>query len=1018
LTGYTIDHTPKLPVLVGTPGNVTTTVSYATETVQEHQTMANKKADCPRLTVTGLVHRRNRFASLTVAILALCFLGSNLTKAQEFDFANLPVLEVNPDFNGVDPASGSFSTASPLVLSAPGAGHLKVQTSFNGRLQTFSLNIHLRDKTYTPGTYSSASERHIKVHVGGTDKLFTCGNIGDCTQVISSDGSQLTRVTTDNYVYTDKFGTVLTFYPLSYQPLPPCNDPDGETGCNAAEYEAFAYVSTIAYSSGEKLAYEPYTTVATEGGQTYARDTIRSNLGYEIVFEETVASGYTASGTAGWNWLNYQYGKIPPKMSLYRGSELIDTLTTTKSQNGNTYTWTQRDDLNRIYRVTFEGGSVSRCSFDILISDSTPLLPVLEVSPGGVTSEVEYHKQSGGPFDGNYSEAAGDGTSIPVKTITRGGNTWTYDNVAGSKTITNPFLVTRTADHVWLNDGYDYGWQPSWCSSGHVSTNITAYEDELNRQADYSYIGELLDVGHLPEDNGYDYDYDARGNLTKITQIAKPASGLSNRVVFQAAYPATCSYPKTCNKPNWVRDAKGNQTDYTYDSVHGGVLTATLPADSNGIRPQNRYTYTPHNTGDGTLYRLTQTSACIAGSSCIGTDDERKTVTTYWNDTFLPATVTETLGDGSLTASASYAYDTAGRPIQVTDPRGNTTTYLHDAVGQRIGTISADPDGSGALPRLATRLTYNDDGQVTKVEEGTTTGTTAANLAAMTVTQSIETTYDSVGRKVQSQAKAGSTTYAVTQYSYDAASRLQCVAVRMNPAAFASPPPSACTLGSAGSYGLDRVTRNVYDVAGQLITVQKAYGTPLQQDYASYAYSENGERKNVTDANGNKASFVYDGYDRLERWNFPSKTTPGQVNTADYEAYGYDANDNRNSLRKRDGQVIGYSHDNLDRVTLKNVSGATNDVYYDYDLRGLQLFARFASGQGITTVYDGLGRAGSSTTSMGGVNRSLTYQYDLNGNRTRITHPDGTYFTYVYDNLDRNEEILQSASNLAGDTAL
>ena len=42
------------------------------------------------------------------------------------------------------------------------------------------------------------------------------------------------------------------------------------------------------------------------------------------------------------------------------------------------------------------------------------------------------------------------------------------------------------------------------------------------------------------------------------------------------------------------------------------------------------------------------------------------------------------------------------------------------------------------------------------------------------------------------------------------------------------------------------------------------------------------------------------------------------------------------------------------------------DVYYGYDLRNAQLFARFDSstGEGVTNVYDGFGRLASSMTNM------------------------------------------------------
>ncbi|MGH1558136.1 hypothetical protein ACRAWD_10700 [Caulobacter segnis] len=57
----------------------------------------------------------------------------------------------------------------------------------------------------------------------------------------------------------------------------------------------------------------------------------------------------------------------------------------------------------------------------------------------------------------------------------------------------------------------------------------------------------------------------------------------------------TTSAPVTtiCDKPDWIRDEKGNQTDFTYDLAHGGgVATVTRPAPTpGGIRPQTRYTY-------------------------------------------------------------------------------------------------------------------------------------------------------------------------------------------------------------------------------------------------------------------------------------------------------------------------------------------------------------------------------------------------------------------------------------------
>ncbi|HYG30112.1 MAG TPA: hypothetical protein VD887_07850 [Allosphingosinicella sp.] len=176
------------------------------------------------------------------------------------------------------------------------------------------------------------------------------------------------------------------------------------------------------------------------------------------------------------------------------------------------------------------------------------------------------------------------------------------------------------------------------------------------------------------------------------------------------------------------------------------------------------------------------------------------------------------------------------------------------------------------------------------------------------------------------------------------------------------------------------------------------------------------------------ARLVYDGHDRLGQWIFPSTTRPtafdastqatalataGSVNTSDYEEYGYDTRGNRNSLRKRDGQVIGYSYDALNRMTVKDIPGGTSgDVYYGYDARGQQLFARFgsASGPGVANTWDGFGQQLTTSSDTGGFTRALGFDYDAHGNRIRITHPDGIFFTYAYDGLDRASAILENGT--------
>jgi RHS repeat-associated protein len=407
-------------------------------------------------------------------------------------------------------------------------------------------------------------------------------------------------------------------------------------------------------------------------------------------------------------------------------------------------------------------------------------------------------------------------------------------------------------------------------------------------------------------------------------------------------------------------------------------------------------------------------------------------------------------GVSSLTA-ATLLFSVTPTYAQ-TAASAHTSGVRYDKLGRQVGTLAPDPDGTGALKFGATRTTYNAAGWVTKVETGElaawqATGVAPSAWTGFTVLSSVETDYDALSRKLKEVVKGNSGgIVSVTQFSYDSLGRLDCTAVRMNAAIFASLPASACTMGAVAANGdEDRITKNHYDASGDLLRVQKAVGTSLVQDYVTYTYTDNGKQKTVKDANGNLATYEYDGHDRMVAWRFPGKTN-GAVSAAcnlgtisevggvsgpadaraggdDCEKYSYDRNGNRAKLVKRDGSVLSYSYDVLNRMTVKIVPeraglAATHsrDVYYGYDLRGLQLFARFdgtaAGNEGLTTAYDGFGRMASSGLLMDGVTRSLAYTFDKNANRTQVLHPDAVQINYQYDGLNRMKTFLQGTSSL------
>ena len=363
----------------------------------------------------------------------------------------------------------------------------------------------------------------------------------------------------------------------------------------------------------------------------------------------------------------------------------------------------------------------------------------------------------------------------------------------------------------------------------------------------------------------------------------------------------------------------------------------------------------------------------------------------------------------------------AAHALAAQTERPFTTATRYNLTGQVTGIIHPDPDGDGPLKYGAVRHTYNSGGLLTKTEKGELSSWLDESIepkdwstrATFSVRVTTQYTYDSYGRKVTERVLgANKQTESLTQYSYDKFGRVLCKTVRMNPAQYGSL-PNACELGLEGDYGPDRVTRYTYDELDQVLIEERAVGTPLQQAYVTNTYNHR-QLTSQTDANGNKTELQYDKYGRLYRRIYPSKTVRGAVDPNDYNEYTYERNGNLKTERKRNGTTITYTYDGNNRPIVKDLSDNTHsqDVYYDYDLRGLTLHSRFGgdTGAGEINKYNGFGELISRTSTMGGRTRTLTYLYDANSNRTRITHPDGKYFGYEFDGIDRLEGIFENSA--------
>ncbi len=862
-------------------------------------------------------------------------------------YAAGPDLPPPSPYSAVDANNVDLTTATVHVTGAA----ISIGQQSDGGLSTSFYTTDLSNwRNSLQSTISTDNGTLYTVTVLGSSVRFT--KSGSTFSPTDGQGGSLVYDGSSVYTYTSRDGLVAVYNTFS-------------------SYFTGATISTITYPNGVKL--------------TFNGATVTNNLGYMLKFN---------------NACSYFEPCNPANETATAINNAVDYCNPAASScTGLTQSWPT---------VTHGYGSLIDAAgqYTYLITDGYYAWGYSRsTTPYTIERKVWYDYSSYG-----YIEDARNATTGTTNySLTDSGDTRTViatDGLGHVRVVTSKVstgqVLTDTVDPSGLN----------------LTTTLTY--DSSNR---------LTRITH-PEGNYTNYTYDTRGNVTEKRDVAKSGFGLSD-IVTTATYPSTCdaSNFRICNKPTSVTNPLGNETDFTYDANHGGVLTITGPAVG-GVRPQTRYTYTSlyawYKNSSGSIvqaatpvYKLTQISQCTTSSSCTNAAEEVRTTIAYTAGgssqatNLQPVSTTVAAGDGSLSATTATAYDIVGNASTVDGPlsgSSDTTKYKYDADRRVVGVIQPDPDGAGSLKNPATRTTYDYEGRVSRVEQGYVNSQSDPDWSGFTSVASTTTAYDTTtGFKISDTAAIGGATQSIIQYGYDDAGRLSCTATRVDSSTFGAL-PDACTQTPEGWYGPDRISKNNYDNANRITSVQTAYGSSSQKTVVTNSYSANSMLSYIEDANGNRSTYTYDGFDRISKLNFPNTTTGSHSsNASDYEQYGYDANGNITSLRLRSGDTIGYTYDVLNRLTEKDIPGGTsNDVYMGYDLLGRLLYSHYVSsgGSGVDYSYDALGRH-TTETSYG---RTLSFQYDLAGNRTRLTYPDSNYIQYTYDLVNRMNLVQLNGS--------
>ncbi len=893
--------------------------------------------------------------------LALCFMGFSAAIAApalaQVPAAPPPVREL-VDANGMNLLTGLLQA----VYHGPTVGPQEGSFGFTRTIRGAGVwDSHL-------GAVTSEGAGAISVIVDGrTEKFTESGGPFDFVYTpVENNGATLTHSLWGPYTFTSRSGTTATFFERGADYA----HPDNSVGLLSTIVRPNGEAITLTYT--QEIVCEAYTAPNCTLQKTATRvSEVTTSYGYRMAFVYPPNTGQTV--------LDFFFAPTQVTLTNRTTGATVGSLGIAYSGAADSYLMSITDSLGRVtaYGIGQDGLSSIR-------------------RPGSVSSNVF---GSCCTQEGFFYSVASDGL------VTN------YSYFLGGGVLTTTVSPMGGGSRILTSDG-----------------RVLTDRDELARTTTYQYDAQSrLSRVTAPEGNFVEYSYDSRGNTIQTLLRAKSGSGLAD-IVTTAEFDVTCANPKKCNQPNWTRDAKGKQTDFTYDPTHGGVLTVTPPAaTTGGVRPQTRYSYAALEAwflnSSGVLaasgqpmYLLTGTSTCRTQTSCANTSDEIRTTIGHGSSGVAnnrwPVTATTSDGTGTLTSTVTIAYDLTGNLLTTDGPlagTADTRRTRYDALRRIVGAISPDPDGGGARKPVALRITYDTPGNPSLVEKGSVNSQADGDWSSFVASESASLEHDVAGRRTKTSVSGGGTPLVVEQVKYDDLGRPSCAAIRMNPAVFASLPSSACTAGTEGAHGPDRIAKRTYDDASQVTKVTTGFGSPAPIDVGTMTYTSNGRLATLTDGRNYRTTYEYDGFDRLSKTRFPNPTTTGSSSTTDYEQLTYDANSNVVSLRARNAQTTTYQFDDLNRITLKDLPGGTSeDIYLSYDNHDRRLSARFAStsGAGVIDTHDGFGRLGTRAT----FGRTLTYLYDAASRRTRVTHPDGYYAEYGYNAADELTTVTDSTS--------
>lgn len=645
-----------------------------------------------------------------------------------------------------------------VMPGGTGGGFMVARVAARGSVHVFSLgtiaatsyNRHAAWSFVSFGTAGSTASSDTYYDYNDDGATLVCSGPaiqiyrgGTCSIYLASDGSR-----TDFRMPSVKFDiTVESFW----------------YGYATTTQVAYAWPTQVVLADGEILTYSYVNYSETDFYETGASgatvwNAIESSLGFRVYLSGITPSSTPTPGAYDPPGLGYSGDSL---FAINTSREYADPLTTSRSFGPQSKS-SLALPISNGFNLVNNGVAIGTVTW----STSAPVgLTVTKPNGGSIfyanglyyTGLYTIHGPNGknsSPPNAfprlNFSVSRNSTTSYSIAVD----NVY-YDPERYTGTVTNPdgsteSFVVQSGLLYSQTDGLarttSYGWNGA--------------EGFFHSIKGYARLAKLQSVSR-PDGSSLTYSYQ-HGALSSAT-VTPAGGGTALTTTVGLVSSCTVANYRVCNKPVYIRDPKGNQTDYTYDPAHGGILTETLPADVNGVRPQKRYTYTQlypkvlNSSGvlvsSTPVWRMTRMSECMSATaanpaSCVGTAAEKVTTYAYNDNNLFLTSVTVAAGDGTSSATTSYTYNYAGDVTMVDGPRTDVddkqyTTY--DALRRKVFEIGADPDGGGVLPRPVVHHVYDADGNEVRTEFGTGNATDGSDFV---VTRFKRMTYDAVTGQV------------------------------------------------------------------------------------------------------------------------------------------------------------------------------------------------------------------------------------------------------------------------------